>query len=50
MKYGGMALVGDLAYKAFQTWHNGKNNGGDSGTAAPHGSAQAQAALRLLCL
>ncbi|SFK51940.1 Uncharacterized membrane protein YebE, DUF533 family [Pseudovibrio ascidiaceicola] len=42
VKYGGMALVGGLAYKAFQTWQDGKNNGG-GGAAAPHGSAQAQA-------
>ncbi|KZK81044.1 Inner membrane protein YebE [Pseudovibrio sp. W64] len=42
VKYGGMALVGGLAYKAFQTWQDGKNNGG-GGAAAPHGSAQTQA-------
>ncbi|GHB37516.1 protein YebE [Pseudovibrio japonicus] len=42
VKYGGMALVGGLAYKAFQTWQSNQNNGGSGGTAAPQGSAETQ--------
>ncbi|KZL20603.1 Inner membrane protein YebE [Pseudovibrio axinellae] len=38
VKYGGMALVGGLAYKAFQTWQDGKNNGG--GAVDTQGAAQ----------
>ena len=43
VKYGGMALVGGLAYKAFQTWQSNQNNGGGGGTATPQGSAPTQA-------
>ncbi len=40
--YGGMALVGGLAYKAFQTWQDTKNNPGGGAAPAPQGAVHTQ--------